>query len=157
MTLNEYIDQTDPQANVKVILKEGEYIQRDTVKVTPCSFHTAVDIPPIARRYNIEGSYIRMGTCRQLFTRDPQTGELRASVFHLPEDAPEPPEITRFLQFLTHTIEFLGRWRADNPYRIGGLQEHNARFRVAYAEFLDSIRDTYALTDEDIEYWLAKA
>lgn len=48
MTLNEYITQSEPQANAKVILQEGEYIQRDAIKVAPFSVHTAVDIPAIA-------------------------------------------------------------------------------------------------------------
>lgn len=61
MTLNEYIDQTDPQPGVKVVLKEGEYIRRDTVKVNPFSFHTAIDIPAITQRYGIEDSYIWLG------------------------------------------------------------------------------------------------
>lgn len=91
MTLNEYITQSEPQANAKVILQEGEYIQRDAIKVAPFSVHTAVDIPAIAKHYGIKDNYIRIGTARQLFTRHPQTGELRGSVFFLPDDAPEPP------------------------------------------------------------------
>lgn len=157
MTLNEYINQPAPQAQVTVILKAEEYILRDTVKVTPYCFHTAVDIPAIAHRYNIDSSYIWVGTCRQLFTRNPQTGELHGSVFFLPDDTPEPAHVTQFLQFLTQTIEFLSQWRADNPYQIDGLQGHNARFKTAYSEFLNSIKDTYALTDEDIDYWLTRA
>lgn len=74
MTLNEYIDQTDPQPGVKVVLKEGEYIRRDTVKVNPFSFHTAIDIPAITQRYGIEDSYIWLGNNPQLFTRNPHTG-----------------------------------------------------------------------------------
>lgn len=81
MTLNEYITQSEPQANVKVILQEGEYIQRDAIKVAPFSVHTAVDIPAIAEHYGIKDNYIRIGTARQLFTRHPQTGELRGSMF----------------------------------------------------------------------------
>ena len=77
MTLNEYITQSEPQANVKVILQEGEYIQRDAIKVAPFSVHTAVDIPAIAEHYGIKDNYIRIGTARQLFTRHPQTGEAR--------------------------------------------------------------------------------
>ena len=51
MTLNEYITQSEPQANVKVILKEGEYIQRNAIKVTPFSVQTTVDIPVVTQRY----------------------------------------------------------------------------------------------------------
>ena len=68
MTLNEYITQSEPQANAKVILQEGEYIQRDAIKVAPFSVHTAVDIPAIAKHYGIKDNYIRIGTARQLFT-----------------------------------------------------------------------------------------
>lgn len=74
MTLTEYINQTNPQPGVKVVLKEGEYIRRNTVKATPFSFHTAINIPAIAQRYGIEGSYIWLGNNPQLFTRNPQTG-----------------------------------------------------------------------------------
>ena len=81
MTLNEYITQSEPQANVKVILKEGEYIQRNAIKVTPFSVQTTVDIPVVTQRYGIKDNYIRIGTARQLFARHPQTGELRGSVF----------------------------------------------------------------------------
>ncbi|MFR6717707.1 hypothetical protein [Alistipes putredinis] len=62
MTLNEYITQSEPQANAKVILQEGEYIQRDAIKVAPFSVHTAVDIPAIAKHYGIKDNYIRIGT-----------------------------------------------------------------------------------------------
>ena len=110
MTLNEYITQSEPQANVKVILQEGEYIQRDAIKVAPFSVHTAVDIPAIA-------------------------------------------ELTRFLRFLKANEVFLKQWCEAHPVR-GDLQECNARFRTAYAEYLNSIRNTYALTDEDIDFWL---
>lgn len=153
MTLNEYITQSEPQANVKVILKEGEYIQRDAIKVTPFSVQTAVDIPTIAKRHDIKDNYIRIGTARQLFTRHPQTGELRGSIFFLPDDAPEPPELTRFLRFLKADMAFCEQWEKDNPQQ-GDLQAHNARFRAAHAEFLTSVRTTYALTDADIKYWL---
>ncbi|WP_418169620.1 hypothetical protein [Alistipes communis] len=153
MTLNEYIAQTDPQPDVKVVLTEGEYIQRDAIKVTPFSVQTAVDIPAVTQRYGIKDNYIRIGTARQLFTRHPQTGELRGSVFFLPDDAPEPPELTRFLRFLKANEVFLKQWCEEHPVR-GDLQEYNARFRTAYAEYLNSIRNTYALTDEDIDFWL---
>ena len=143
MTLNEYITQTDPQPDVKVVLTGGEYIQRDAIKVTPFSVQTAVDIPAVIQRYGIKDNYIRIGTARQLFTRHPQTGELRGSIFFLPDDAPEPPELTRFLK----------QWCEAHTIR-GDLQECNARFRTAYAEYLNSIRNTYALTDEDIDFWL---
>ncbi len=153
MTLNEYIAQTDPQPDVKVVLTEGEYIQRDAIKVTPFSVQTAVDIPAVTQRYGIKDNYIRIGTARQLFTRHPQTGELRGSVFFLPDDAPEPPELTRCLRFLKANEVFLKQWCEEHPVR-GDLQEYNARFRTAYAEYLNSIRNTYALTDEDIDFWL---
>ena len=153
MTLNEYITQSEPQANVKVILQEGEYIQRDAIKVAPFSVHTAVDIPAIAEHYGIKDNYIRIGTARQLFTRHPQTGELRGSMFFLPDDAPETPELTRFLRFLKANEVFLKQWCEAHPVR-GDLQECNSRFRTAYAEYLNSIRNTYALTDEDIDFWL---
>lgn len=91
MTLNEYITQSEPQANVKVILKEGEYIQRNAIKVTPFSVQTTVDIPVVTQRYGIKDNYIRIGTARQLFARHPQTGELRGSVFFLPDDARNRP------------------------------------------------------------------
>ena len=136
MTLNEYITQSEPQANVKVILQEGEYIQRDAIKVAPFSVHTAVDIPAIAEHYGIKDNYIRIG-----------------SMFFLPDDAPEPPELTRFLRFLKANEVFLKQWCEAHPVR-GDLQECNARFRTAYAEYLNSIRNTYALTDEDIDFWL---
>ena len=64
MTLNEYITQSEPQANVKVILKEGEYIQRNAIKVTPFSVQTTVDIPVVTQRYGIKDNYIRIGTAR---------------------------------------------------------------------------------------------
>ena len=83
MTLNEYITQSEPQANVKVILKEGEYIQRNAIKVTPFSVQTTVDIPVVTQRYGIKDNYIRIGTARQLFARHPQTGELRGSTFSI--------------------------------------------------------------------------
>lgn len=153
MTLHEYITQSEPQANVKVILKEDEYIQRDAIKVTPFSVQTAVDIPVIAEHYGIKDNYIRIGTARQLFTRHPQTGELRGSVFFLPDDAPEPPELSQFMQFLKADMAFCEQWEKDNPQQ-GDLQAHNARFRAAYAEFLTSVKTTYALTDADIKYWL---
>lgn len=153
MTLNEYITQSEPQANVKVILQEGEYIQRDAIKVAPFSVQTAVDIPAIAEHYGIKDNYIRIGTARQLFTRHPQTGELRGSVFFLPDDAPEPPVLTRFLRFLKADMAFCEQWEKDNPQQ-GDLQAHNARFRAAHAEFLTSVKTTYALTDADIKYWL---
>lgn len=153
MTLNEYITQSEPQANVKVILQEGEYIQRDAIKVAPFSVQTAVDIPAIAEHYGIKDNYIRIGTARQLFTRHPQTGELRGSVFFLPDDAPEPPVLTRFLLFLKADMAFCEQWEKDNPQQ-GDLQAHNARFRAAHAEFLTSVKTTYALTDADIKYWL---
>ena len=63
MTLNEYITQSEPQANVKVILKEGEYIQRNAIKVTPFSVQTTVDIPVVTQRYGIKDNYIRIGSC----------------------------------------------------------------------------------------------
>ncbi|WP_278687048.1 hypothetical protein [Alistipes finegoldii] len=154
MTLTEYIDQTNPQPGVKVVLKEGEYIRRNTVKATPFSFHTAINIPAIAQRYGIEGSYIWLGNNPQLFTRNPQTGELRASVFFLPANTPEPPEIIRFRRFLKANSEFIEQWEIDNPYKPGEVQKRNARFREAYAEYLDSVRDIYALSDEDIDFWL---
>lgn len=84
MTLNEYITQTDPQPDVKVVLTGGEYIQHDAIKVTPFSVQTAVDIPAVIQRYGIKDNYIRIGTARQLFTRHPQTGELRGSIFFCP-------------------------------------------------------------------------
>lgn len=153
MTLNEYISQSEPQANVKVILKEDEYIQRDAIKVTPFSVQTAVDIPAVTQRYGIKDNYIRIGTARQLFTRHPQTGELRGSVFFLPDDAPEPPVLSQFMQFLKADMAFCEQWEKDNPQQ-GDLQAHNARFRAAYAEFLTSVKTTYALTDADIKCWL---
>lgn len=153
MTLNEYITQTDPQPDVKVVLTGGEYIQRDAIKVTPFSVQTAVDIPAVIQRYGIKDNYIRIGTARQLFTRHPQTGELRGSIFFLPDDAPEPPELTRFLRFLKANEVFLKQWCEAHTIR-GDLQECNARFGTAYAEYLNSIRNTYALTDEDIDFWL---
>ena len=110
-------------------------------------------IPAIAEHYGIKDNYIRIGTARQLFTRHPQTGELRGSMFFLPDDAPEPPELTRFLRFLKANEVFLKQWCEAHPVR-GDLQECNARFRTAYAEYLNSIRNTYALTDEDIDFWL---
>ena len=154
MTLNEYINQTDPHSGVKVVLKEGEYIRRDTVKANPFSFHTAVDIPAITQRYGIEDNYIWLGNNPQLFTRNPHTGELRGSVFFLPADAPEPPEIIRFRRFLKANVEFIEQWEIDNPYKPGEVQTRNARFREAYADCLDSVRDIYALSDEDIDFWL---
>lgn len=154
MTLSEYINHTDPQPDVKVILKEGEYIRRDTVKATPFSFHTAIDIPAIAQRYGIEGSYIWLGNNPQLFTRNPQTGELYGSVFFLPDGIPEPPEIIRFCRFLKANGKFIQQWEIENPYKPGEVQKRNARFREAYAEYLDSIRDIYALSDGDIDFWL---
>lgn len=153
MTLNEYINQTDPQPDVKVVLKEGEYIQHDAIKVTPFSVQTAVDIPAVTQRYGIKDNYIRIGICRQLFTKHSQTGVLRGSIFFLPEDVPEPPELTRFLQFLKADEAFCQQWGEDHPIR-GNIQEHNARFRTAYTEFLNSVKETYALTDEDIDFWL---
>ena len=153
MTLNEYIDQTDPQPGVKVVLKEGEYIRRDTVKVNPFSFHTAIDIPANTQRYGIEDSYIWLGNNPQLFTRNPHTGELHGSVFFLPDGIPEPPVLSQFIQFLKADMAFCEQWKKDNPQQ-GDLQAHNARFRAAHAKFLISVKTTYALTDADIEYWL---
>lgn len=138
MTLNEYITQTDPQPDVKVVLTGGEYIQHDAIKVTPFSVQTAVDIPAVIQRYGIKDNYIRIGTARQLFTRHPQTGELRGSIFFLPDDAQEPPELTRFLRFLKANEVFLKQWCEAHTVR-GDLQECNARFRTAYAEYLNSI------------------
>ena len=112
-----------------------------------------LDIPAVIQRYGIKDNYIRIGTARQLFTRHPQTGELRGSIFFLPDDAPEPPELTRFLRFLKANEVFLKQWCEAHTIR-GDLQECNARFRTAYAEYLNSIRNTYALTDEDIDFWL---
>lgn len=154
MTLNEYINQTDPQPGVKVVLKEGEYIRRDTVKVNPFSFHTAIDIPAITQRYGIEDSYIWQGNNPQLFTRNPHTGELHGSVFFLPDGIPEPPELIRFCRFLKANSEFIEQWEIDHPYKPEEVQKRNARFREAYAEYLDSVRDIYALSDEDIDFWL---
>lgn len=57
MTLNEYITQSEPQANVKVILKEGEYIQRNAIKVTPFGSDD--------RRYS--GGYTAVRYKRQLY------------------------------------------------------------------------------------------
>lgn len=153
MTLNEYITQSEPQANVKVILKEGEYIQRNAIKVTPFSVQTTVDIPVVTQRYGIKDNYIRIGTARQLFARHPQTGELRGSVLFLPDDAPEPPVLSQFMQFLKADMAFCEQWEKENPQQ-GDLQAHNARFRAAYAEFLTSVKTTYALTDADIKCWL---
>lgn len=154
MTLNEYIDHTDPQPGVKVVLKDGEYIRRSTVKATPFSFHTAVDIPAITQLYGIENSYIWLGNNPQLFIRNPHTGELRGSVFFLPDDAPEPPEITRFRRFLKANGEFLAEWDINNPHGMN-TWGRNACFRQDYAEFLDSVKDIYALTNADIDYWLS--
>ena len=153
MTLNEYITQREPLANAKVILQEGEYIQRDAIKVAPFSVHTAVDIPAIAKHYGIKDNYIRIGTARQLFARHPQTGELRGSVYFLPDEATEPPVLTQFMQFLKADMAFCEQWEKENPQQ-GDLQAHNARFRAAYAEFLTSVKTTYALTDADIKCWL---
>ena len=153
MTHHEYITQSEPQANVKVILKEGEYIQRNAIKVTPFSVQTTVDIPVVTQRYGIKDNYIRIGTARQLFARHPQTGELRGSVFFLPDDAPEPPVLSQFMQFLKADMAFCEQWEKENPQQ-GDLQAHNARFRAAYAEFLTSVKTTYALTDADIKCWL---
>ena len=80
MTLNEYITQSEPQANVKVILKEGEYIQRNAIKVTPFSVQTTVDFPArrcpgTARTFSIhaipKGGY---GILRTMGKREPATG-----------------------------------------------------------------------------------
>lgn len=137
MTLNEYITQSEPQANVKVILQEGEYIQRDAIKITPFSVQTAVDIPAIAEHYGIKDNYIRIGTARQLFTRHPQTGELRGSVFFLPDDAPEPPELTRFLRFLKANEVFSNNGAKRIPsgaiYRnvMPGLEQHTPNISTA--------------------------
>lgn len=154
MTLTEYINQTAPQPGVKVVLKEGEYIRRNTVKATPFSFHTAIDIPAITQRYSIEGSYIWLGNNPQLFTRNPQTGKLRASVFFLPDNTPEPPEIIRFRRFLKANSEFIEQWETDNPHGVN-TWERNACFRQDYAEFLNGVRDIYALSNADIDYWLS--
>ena len=63
MTLNEYITQSEPQANVKVILKEGEYIQRNAIKVTPFSVQTTVDIPVVTQRKTIISESEPPGSC----------------------------------------------------------------------------------------------
>ena len=140
MTLNEYITQSEPQANVKVILQEGEYIQRDAIKVAPFSVHTAVDIPAIAEHYGIKDNYIRIGTARQLFTRHPQTGELRGSMFFLPDDAPEPPELTQFLRFLKANEVFLKQWCEAHPVRGGSWRRKRRRGgRAARAEPLERL------------------
>ena len=137
MTLNEYITQSEPQANVKVILQEGEYIQRDAIKITPFSVQTAVDIPAIAEHYGIKDNYIRIGTARQLFARHPQTGELRGSVFFLPDDAPEPPVLSQFMQFLKADMAFCEQWEKRTRNRgicrhiTPGSERHTPNFSPA--------------------------
>ena len=154
MTLNEYITQSEPQANVKVILQEGEYIQRDAIKVAPFSVHTAVDIPAIAEHYGIKDNYIRIGNRPAVvYTTSPNRRTARKHVFPARTMPRSRPELTRFLRFLKANEVFLKQWCEAHPVR-GDLQECNARFRTAYAEYLNSIRNTYALTDEDIDFWL---
>ena len=74
-------------------------------------------------------------------------------MFFLTDDAPEPPVLSQFMQFLKADMAFCEQWEKENPQQ-GDLQAHNARFRAAYAEFLTSVKTTYALTDADIKCWL---
>jgi len=85
MTLNEYLNQADPQPNLAVVLNESEYKVQGTVKINPNTYYTFVDIPIIAERFKIEGRYVRINDGARLYAPHPETGEIngRGSVFYL--------------------------------------------------------------------------
>ncbi len=84
MTLNEYLNQTDPQRDVTVVLNPTEYKETVTAQIADDVF-TVVLIHAIAERFGIEASYIKVNDDKRLYTPDPHTGLPRnPSVFYLP-------------------------------------------------------------------------
>ena len=83
MTLNEYLNQADPQLEIKVFLTEDDYTVVDTVTIEGTTYST-IKIPAIAERYGIEVEYIRVNDDKRLHMSDPRTGLIKGiSVFYL--------------------------------------------------------------------------
>ncbi len=84
MTLNEYLNQTDPQRDVEVILNETEYKKGTTVQIGEVAL-TLIEIPAISEMYGIKRSYIQRNNEKRLYVPNLRTGlPLGVSVFYLP-------------------------------------------------------------------------
>lgn len=154
MTLTEYINQTDPQPNLKVVLNESEYIRQGTIRIKDY-YYTFIDIPTIANKFNITGRYIQINDRKPLWAIDEKTGNPRSqSVFHLPETDEPSPEIQLYREFLEVHQKFVADWQTKNPFDCNNPHAHNRKFKEKYTEFIHSVREQYNLTDEDIKFWL---
>ncbi len=84
MTLNEYLNQTDPQREVKVILNETEYRIGPTFQIGE-DVLTLIEIPAITALYGIKRSYVQVNDEKRLYVPNLRTGlPLGESVFYLP-------------------------------------------------------------------------
>ena len=80
MTLTEYLNQKDPARMPRVYLKQGEYIEREKIKVRIDTL-TFYEIPVLWEKYGVDMTYVSVNSGKNLYTTDEHGNKRSLSCF----------------------------------------------------------------------------